>query len=398
MMQGTKATAKQNLIVRQFTANSELAYNINTPMQKYLYKQIKPLLLVLPLLLTACATDNATQAPIISGRATTIAAAAKPGNMAKAAGNAPQTSAIRLGSAPRPNTPGAATTHVVAAGETLYRVAVNNGLRYQDLAEWNNLDGYTIKVGQVIRLTPPGNTTGTESKTEAPKIASPNSSAPTNSNTDAKNSNTKQYPKALKLPYSEANNKQLPLLSEGSSATKDPVPADKTSAKAKAPAEPVSGKSKDTAPAKPQDKTAEPVVATPSTNTTPETPRQSNSDGKWLWPTQGKVIRGFSEQNKGINIAGKQGQPVLAANDGKVVYSGSGLRGYGKLIIIRHDKTYLSAYAHNSTLQVKEGQTVKKGQKIAEMGDTDSDQVKLHFEIREMGKPVDPSKFLEAKP
>ncbi|MOA58258.1 Murein hydrolase activator NlpD precursor [compost metagenome] len=88
----------------------------------------------------------------------------------------------------------------------------------------------------------------------------------------------------------------------------------------------------------------------------------------------------------------------MAANDGKVVYSGSGLRGYGKLIIIRHDKTYLSAYAHNSALVVKEGQAVKKGQKIAEMGDTDADQVKLHFEIREMGKPVDPSKFLEAKP
>jgi lipoprotein NlpD len=113
-------------------------------------------------------------------------------------------------------------------------------------------------------------------------------------------------------------------------------------------------------------------------------------------PTTGKVIAGYSESDnrKGVDIAGQRGQSVVASVSGKVVYSGSGLRGYGKLIIIKHNKTYLSAYAHNEQILVKEGQSVSKGQKIAEMGSSDADQVKLHFEIRKMGKPVDPAKYL----
>jgi lipoprotein NlpD len=95
-----------------------------------------------------------------------------------------------------------------------------------------------------------------------------------------------------------------------------------------------------------------------------------------------------------VDIAGRRGQPVVASAAGKVVYSGSGLRGYGKLVIIKHNKTFLSAYAHNDQILVKEGQSVSKGQKIAEMGETDSDQVKLHFEIRKFGKPVDPGQYL----
>jgi len=116
----------------------------------------------------------------------------------------------------------------------------------------------------------------------------------------------------------------------------------------------------------------------------------------WLWPTTGKVVGGFSETAnlKGIDIAGKAGQPVRASAAGKVVYAGAGLRGYGKLIIIKHNKTYLSAYAHNREILVKEGQLVAKGQQVAEMGDSDADQVKLHFEIRRLGKPVDPTRFL----
>ena len=116
----------------------------------------------------------------------------------------------------------------------------------------------------------------------------------------------------------------------------------------------------------------------------------------WGMPTNGKVVAGFSETDnrKGVDIAGMRGQPVVASAAGKVVYSGSGLRGYGKLIIIKHNKTYLSAYAHNDQILVKEGQSVSKGQKIAEMGNTDADQVKLHFEIRKLGKPVDPAKYL----
>ena len=113
-------------------------------------------------------------------------------------------------------------------------------------------------------------------------------------------------------------------------------------------------------------------------------------------PTIGKLISGFSESDnrKGVDIGGERGQAVVASASGKVVYSGSGLRGYGKLIIIKHNKTYLSAYAHNDQVLVKEGQTITRGQKIAEMGNTDTDQVKLHFEVRRFGKPVDPAKYL----
>ena len=116
---------------------------------------------------------------------------------------------------------------------------------------------------------------------------------------------------------------------------------------------------------------------------------------EWGWPVRGKILAGFSEaSNKGLDIAGKLGDPVIAAAPGRVVYSGSGLRGYGKLRIIQHNKTYLSAYAHNKDILVKEGQSVVKGQKIAEIGSTDTDAPKLHFEIRKLGKPVDPARFL----
>jgi lipoprotein NlpD len=120
----------------------------------------------------------------------------------------------------------------------------------------------------------------------------------------------------------------------------------------------------------------------------------------WSWPTGAgsPVLAGFDEQkNKGLDIGGKAGDPVLASADGRVVYAGAGLRGYGNLIILKHNNTYLTAYAHNQSLLVKEDQTVRKGQKIAEMGSTDTDRVKLHFEIRRLGKPVDPSRYLPAR-
>jgi len=119
----------------------------------------------------------------------------------------------------------------------------------------------------------------------------------------------------------------------------------------------------------------------------------------FAWPHQGQVIAGFDEaKNKGLDFAGKAGDPVLAAADGKVVYAGSGLRGYGNLVILKHNNTFLTAYAHNQTLLVKEDQAVVKGQRIAEMGNSDADRVKLHFEIRKQGKPVDPSKYLPSRP
>ncbi len=130
----------------------------------------------------------------------------------------------------------------------------------------------------------------------------------------------------------------------------------------------------------------------------PKPAAEPDGDDKvdWVWPAKGKILTGFSEAAslKGIDIAGTSGQAVAASAGGKVVYAGTGLRGYGKLIIIKHNGTYLSAYAHNKEILVKEGQQVNRGQRIAEMGNTDADQVKLHFEIRRQGKPVDPLRYL----
>ena len=144
---------------------------------------------------------------------------------------------------------------------------------------------------------------------------------------------------------------------------------------------------------------ARPASAAPAPVTPPPTqPVSTEDDVAWIWPAQGKLIAGFDEvKNKGYDIDGRMGDPVIAASDGRVVYAGAGLRGYGNLIILKHNNTYLTAYAHNQTLLVKEDQTVRKGQKIAEMGNSDADRVKLHFEIRRQGKPVDPSKYLPAK-
>lgn len=126
----------------------------------------------------------------------------------------------------------------------------------------------------------------------------------------------------------------------------------------------------------------------------------STSNGKWIWPVNGRLISRFSTKkpvNKGIDIDGALGESVLAAAAGTVVYAGRGLRGYGNLVIVKHNETYLSAYAHTSRIVVSEQDVVKAGQKIAEIGSTGTDKVKLHFEIRKNGKPVDPLKHLPAK-
>jgi lipoprotein NlpD len=146
---------------------------------------------------------------------------------------------------------------------------------------------------------------------------------------------------------------------------------------------------------------AKPVAsAAPPVSTEQAAPAQSGGedDLAWIWPAQGAQLAGFDEvKNKGLDIAGHAGDAVLASADGRVVYSGAGLRGYGNLIILKHNNTFLTAYAHNQTLLVKEDQAVRKGQKIAEMGSSDADRVKLHFEIRRQGKPVDPLKYLPAR-
>lgn len=132
-----------------------------------------------------------------------------------------------------------------------------------------------------------------------------------------------------------------------------------------------------------------------SSSSASSAPAANASGLSFVWPANGPLLAGFNEAtNKGYDIGGNAGDPVMAASDGRVVYAGAGLRGYGNLIILKHNDQYLTAYAHNRALLVKEDQTVKKGQKIAEMGNTDADRVKLHFEVRRQGKPVNPAGYL----
>ncbi len=161
-----------------------------------------------------------------------------------------------------------------------------------------------------------------------------------------------------------------------------------------------------THPVAPGNATAASAAARPASavsgSASPSAPASAEPAGEdelaFIWPAQGQLIGDFDGvKNKGLDISGKAGDPILASADGRVVYAGAGLRGYGNLIILKHNNTYLTAYAHNQTLLVKEDQSVKKGQKIAEMGNTDADRVKLHFEVRRQGKPVDPAKYLPAK-
>ncbi|PUE22548.1 peptidase M23 [Limnohabitans sp. MMS-10A-160] len=151
---------------------------------------------------------------------------------------------------------------------------------------------------------------------------------------------------------------------------------------------------------RPVTSSAEMPAATTSTKPAPVNPPAAVADEGlgFIWPSNGTLIGGFDEsKNKGLDIAGKAGDAVMASADGQVVYAGAGLRGYGNLIILKHNNTFLTAYAHNQKLLVKEDQKVRKGEKIAEMGNTDADRVKLHFEVRRQGKPVDPAKFLPAR-
>ena len=223
--------------------------------------------------------------------------------------------------------------YTVKPGDTLLRIGLDHGQSARDLARWNNLDNpNVIEKGQVLRVAPP----------------------------------------AADVAAAKPANPVVPPAPPGV-----------------APAQAAS-----------ETNAAKPVAATaPAAPPTSATTASSDGDEpvSFQWPVRGPLLSGFDEaKNKGLDISGKAGDPVLAAADGKVVYAGSGLRGYGNLIILKHNNTYLTAYAHNQTLLVKEEQTIKRGQKIAEMGNSDADQVKLHFEIRRQGKPVDPAKYLPA--
>ena len=280
--------------------------------------------------------------------------------------------------------------YTVKRGETLAQIALEHGLDYRELAVWNNIENpNVIRVGQVLVLSPPGQAgTGPGGVVTAPLVTAP-SIAPSNEaralmmSPGRGNTPTfKTEPRAMKLPYSDQALAQLERAPISIAAPPAPATAPATAA-----APPASA----TAPA-----STNIAKATPSRPESARVPEIDDAKLDWAWPTSGKVIKGFSEGSnlKGIDIGGKAGQPVLASAAGRVVYAGAGLRGYGKLVIVKHNNTYLSAYAHNREILVKEGQQVSKGQKIGEMGDTDADQVKLHFEIRRLGKPIDPAKFL----
>jgi lipoprotein NlpD len=271
--------------------------------------------------------------------------------------------------------------YTVRRGDTMFSIALDHGLDYKELAAWNNLDDPSrIRPGQQLRIKPPAGAREapvtvrpviTSGKVETRPLGP--ATAPGVATPSAVPEKIKSEPVARKLPYSPEN---VALLQRGET---QPTPAP--------PAAPAVVPPASTSP--------------PATAAKPEpadkTDAAADDEDKveWGWPAQGKVVAGFSEaSNKGLDIAGKPGDPVIASAPGRVVYSGSGLRGYGKLVIIKHNKTYLSAYAHNKEILVKEGQSVVKGQKIAEVGSTDSDTPKLHFEIRKLGKPVDPAKYL----
>lgn len=252
-------------------------------------------------------------------------------------------------------------TYKVQKGDTLYSIAFNFGFDYHELAELNGIPNPAlIQIGQEIRLFPAAG---------AAAVAASHAAQG-----KAVEADIKGQPLVVKLPYSEQAVADIEKAQPrpGSTETK-PGGETKPAAEVK-PATEVK-------PAKPE------VIVKAGAG---ETPMQ------WEMPASGKVVAGFAESDnrKGIDIAGALGQPIFASAPGKVVYSGSGLRGYGKLVIIKHNATYLSAYAHNDKLLVKEGQMVAKGQMIAAMGSTDANRVALHFEIRKLGQPVDPAKYL----
>lgn len=274
---------------------------------------------------------------------------------------------------------GSKDMYTVKKGDTLYSIALDHGQDYRDLVAWNAIENPNrILVGQSLRVRAPGAAAASGDGVVVRPVSS--SGAAVEQRSLASSGEVlKREPRAGKEPYSEQ------ALARAQAPTPAPVAPPKA-------VEPV------------------PVVATAATvkpEVRPAVKPEAQGEAKpaeaasgseelvWMWPASGKLIGTFSEGgNKGIDINGKAGDAVLAASGGKVVYSGTGLRGYGKLVIVKHNDNFLTAYAHNQNVLVKEGQTVSKGQKIAEMGNTDADQVKLHFEVRRQGKPVDPLKHL----
>lgn len=275
--------------------------------------------------------------------------------------------------------------YTVKKGDTLYRIALEHGQDYRDVVAWNNIaNPNSIKEGQILRVAPLAVAAVTSG---GPVVAQPVVTAqvvesrpldeagrPASTPSAVSAEGLKREPRGGKEPYSDEAyarlNKGGDVASKPQVAAVDPKPEVNPEAQREPKPE-----------VKPEAK-PEAAVAGPD-------------DVAWQWPSSGKVVSPYSEAgNKGVDFSGKSGDPVLAAADGKVVYVGTGIRGFGQLLIVKHNSTFLSAYAHNRKILVAEGQQVTRGQRIAEMGNTDSESVKLHFEIRKQGKPVDPMLFL----
>ncbi|MFK3710276.1 murein hydrolase activator NlpD [Leclercia adecarboxylata] len=256
------------------------------------------------------------------------------------------------------------STYTVKRGDTLFYIAWITGNDFRDLAQRNNVQApYGLEVGQTLQV---GNATG-KPLTPGNTVSVADVTAQNNSVTPAQKSSTVVASQPT-ITYSEDSgeqsaNKMLPNNKGAATVVTAPVTA--------------------------------PVVS----STVPVASSQTSSSpiSSWRWPTEGKVIENFSSSeggNKGIDIAGSKGQAIIATGDGRVVYAGNALRGYGNLIIIKHNDDYLSAYAHNDTMLVREQQEVKAGQKIATMGSTGTSSTRLHFEIRYKGKSVNPLQYL----
>lgn len=299
--------------------------SLNVPMS---VTQRSVCVLAFSLLMTACAS-RLDQAPVVD----------------RSGGNVLGTQAAQPPAAPPgPPPPG---YYRVKPGDTLYRIALENGQNYRDISAWNNLTNPNqIEVDQLLRVVPPGANTAALT----PGV----STAPIGSNGAVQTA---------------------PL--NGTPPSAGPA--------AGVAAPPIYGSTANTAALTPP----------PSVGAASDSTAGASGSVNFSWPVRGPLLGTFNDStNKGVNIGGSAGEVVKASADGRVVYAGNGLRGYGNLIIIKHDATYLTAYAHNRALMVKEGDAVTKGQKIAEMGNSDADRVMLHFEVRRQGKPVDPLTYL----
>jgi len=287
----------------------------------------------------------------------------------------------------------ASGTYRVQPGDTLYAIAFNHGVDYRDLAQWNHVPApYRIYVGQELRFDAPPAIVSAEPAPGSPVVVPMQERSAA---TVAPLTPAAPPPRPVAPP-------PPPPKAQASSGMFETVPADQTPSPPPAPTQPT-----ETAPppkvvaANPPPPAPPKTIAPVEVPKPPEAPPQLNAGGvNWRWPASGSVVGTFvtgDQTKQGVDIAGNEGDPVLATADGEVVYSGNGLIGYGELIIIKHNANFLSAYGHNRKRLVQEGERVKAGQKIAEMGATAAARNELHFEIRKNGKPVNPLEYLPVR-